>query len=155
MKQIFALFSFSALTLYELQSAQIDLANKRHRDKEITSEELIVKLLSAEATLKEAVRHLLYEPSKSPEGKIAQRAMSELKMLRTSINSMQSEILSTNNRSNPSKKFEKRMKEDKMMIDENITVRQQKDNDLTENILECNNNKSKTKKRRNNKKKNR
>lgn len=76
---------FSAMTLYQLQSAQIDLANKMHRNGEIKMDELLSALGDAESTLKEAVRYLLYEPIKSPERKIAQMAMSELKMLRLSM----------------------------------------------------------------------
>lgn len=73
------------MTLYQLQSAQIDLAHKMYRNGEINLNGLLCKLRQAEANLKEAVQYLLYEPIKSPEGKIAQIAMSELKMLRLSI----------------------------------------------------------------------
>lgn len=73
------------MTLYHLQSAQVDLANKMHRNGDIKMDELLSVLDDAESTLKEAVRYLLYEPIKSPERKIAQMAMSELKILRISM----------------------------------------------------------------------
>lgn len=74
---------FSAMTLYQLQSAQIDLAHKMHRNGDIKLDELLTNLRDAESTLKEAVTYLLYEPIKSPERQIAQMGMSELKILRT------------------------------------------------------------------------
>lgn len=76
------------MTLYQLQLAQIDLAHKMHSDGEINVTSLVSKLGEAQTILKEAVRYLIYEPIKSPEGKIAQMAMSELKMLRISIENL-------------------------------------------------------------------
>lgn len=73
------------MTLYQLQSAQVDLTNRLYRDGEINQNDFICKLREAESNLKEAIQYLLYEPMNSPEGKIAQMAMSELKMLRMSI----------------------------------------------------------------------
>lgn len=80
------------MTLYQLQSAQIDLAHKLHRNGEINLDGLLCKLRQAEGNLKEAVQYLLYEPIKSPEGKIAQMAMSELKMLRLSVENIKKDL---------------------------------------------------------------
>lgn len=81
------------MTLYQLQTAQIDLAHKMHRNGEINLDGLLCKLRNAEANLKEAVQYLLYEPIKSPEGKIAQMAMSELRMLRLSIENIMKDLV--------------------------------------------------------------
>nr|CAI5827592.1 unnamed protein product [Callosobruchus analis] len=82
-----------ALTLYHLQSAMIDLAHKQYQDKDINISQLITKLVEAELKLKTALTHLLHEPPKSPEGRICQMALSELKMLRTSIGNIQKEVM--------------------------------------------------------------
>ncbi|KAJ8928049.1 hypothetical protein NQ314_019419 [Rhamnusium bicolor] len=99
-----------AITLHELQSALVDLAHKQYRDKEINAEELIVKLLTAETPLKEAIKHLLYEPSKSPEGRLAQTALSELKVLRMSINDIQRDLLSIGSEPKNNRKLSNKMK---------------------------------------------
>ncbi|XP_018566140.1 uncharacterized protein LOC108907098 isoform X2 [Anoplophora glabripennis] len=145
-----------ALTLYELQSALADLAHKQYRDKEITSEELVVKLSSAEGTLKEAIKHLLYEPPKSPEGKIAQRAMSELKMLRSSITSIQGDVLSTNNESKLSRRSYRKVKEYEKKTNDSVIATNnhlENDKDLKENRQECNDFKASSKRKRNKRKK--
>lgn len=80
------------MTLYQLQSAQIDLAHKMYRNGEINLHGLLSKLREAEANLKEAVQYLLYEPIKSPEGRIAQMAMSDLRMLRLSIENIMKDV---------------------------------------------------------------
>ncbi|VEN35142.1 unnamed protein product [Callosobruchus maculatus] len=82
-----------ALTLYQLQSAMIDLAHKQYQDKDINISQLITKLAEAESKLKECLAHLLHEPPKSPEGRICHMALSELKMLRTSIGNIQKEVM--------------------------------------------------------------
>ncbi|XP_019771517.2 SET domain-containing protein SmydA-8 isoform X3 [Dendroctonus ponderosae] len=82
-----------ALTMYELQSAIVDISNKQYRDKEIGDEELISELQTAEKILKDSVKYLLYEPPKSPEGRMAQMGLNELKMLRNSIQSIQKDLV--------------------------------------------------------------
>ncbi|KAJ8923433.1 hypothetical protein NQ315_001992 [Exocentrus adspersus] len=139
-----------ALTLYELQSSLIDLSNKQHRDKEITDEKLVTKLLSAESILKESIQHLLYEPLKSPEGKIAQRAMYELKMLRTSISSIQEDVLKS---SKQRTKLGRRIGRELTDNDENkIDCKTEEDKELIKDKLENGN--SKSSRRRRHKKKN-
>lgn len=68
--------------MYEQQSTEVLLAQKRHSFKETTKEEYVFSLLEAENMLKQAVKWLLYEPFNSPEGRLAQRAMEELRELR-------------------------------------------------------------------------
>ncbi|XP_030751723.1 SET domain-containing protein SmydA-8-like isoform X2 [Sitophilus oryzae] len=82
-----------ALTMYELQSAIIDLSNKEYRDKELSESGLLSELQRAEKILKECAKYLLYEPSKSPEGRMALVALKELKYLRESIENIQKDVL--------------------------------------------------------------
>ncbi|XP_066258410.1 SET domain-containing protein SmydA-8-like [Euwallacea similis] len=82
-----------ALTMYELQSALADISHKQYRELEISEEELVKELQTAETILKEAVKYLLYEPPKSPEGRMAQMALHELKMLRNSVRNIEKDLL--------------------------------------------------------------
>lgn len=87
---------FSAITLYELQRAEVQLAQKRYyNEKQISSDEFISNLLSAETTIKEAIKLLLYEPSNSPEGRLTQRAIQELRSLRSKIAQVELEVSET------------------------------------------------------------
>ncbi|KAF7272702.1 hypothetical protein GWI33_014534 [Rhynchophorus ferrugineus] len=81
-----------ALTMYELQSAIVDLSNKEYRNKELSDIELLTELKRAEKILKESAKYLLYEPTKSPEGRMALVALRELKYLRESIESIQKDV---------------------------------------------------------------
>ncbi|EFA08328.1 hypothetical protein TcasGA2_TC005970 [Tribolium castaneum] len=78
-----------AIAMYELHSAVASLAQKCYNNREFGIEEFVKKLLTAENFLKNSIKYLLYEPMKSPEGRLAQNALSELKMLRLSINNIQ------------------------------------------------------------------
>lgn len=82
-----------ALTMYELQSAIVDISHKQYRDQELDEEGLVVELQTAEKILKDSVKYLLYEPPKSPEGRMAQMALHELKMLRGSIKNIEKDFL--------------------------------------------------------------
>uniref|UniRef100_A0A1B6C1U0 SET domain-containing protein n=1 Tax=Clastoptera arizonana TaxID=38151 RepID=A0A1B6C1U0_9HEMI len=65
------------ITLYELHVSLVGLAQIQTN----TDEEL--KLYTqAEETLRDAIKHLIYEPLHSPEGNLQRQAMSELKLLR-------------------------------------------------------------------------
>ncbi|RZC35635.1 msta [Asbolus verrucosus] len=81
-----------AIAMYELHSALVSLAQKCYASKEIGEEEFLRRLLLAENTLKCSIRFLLYEPINSPEGRLAQSALSELKGLRLSISNLQKEV---------------------------------------------------------------
>lgn len=80
-----------AIGLYELHSAVVSLAERIYKSKETDKEGFMKMLLLAESTLKNSIKSLLYEPVKSPEGRLAQNALSELKMLRATISNFQSE----------------------------------------------------------------
>lgn len=82
-----------ALTMYELQTAIVDISHKQYRDQELDEEGLVVELQTAEKILKDSVKYLLYEPPKSPEGRMAQMALHELKMLRGSIKNIEKDFL--------------------------------------------------------------
>lgn len=76
--------------MYEQQSTEVLLAQKKYQFKETTKEEYVSSLLDAEIILKQTVRWLLYEPFNSPEGRLAQRALQELRDLRKLIAQAQS-----------------------------------------------------------------
>lgn len=79
--------------MYELQSAIVDISHKQYRAQELDEEGLVVELQTAEKILKDSVKYLLYEPPKSPEGRMAQMALHELKMLRGSIKNIEKDFL--------------------------------------------------------------
>ncbi|KAK9888012.1 hypothetical protein WA026_000296 [Henosepilachna vigintioctopunctata] len=79
---------------YELHSTIANLAYKEYSLGEITLETLLQQLFLAEATLKAALKHLIYEPKKSPEGRIVQEALGYLKDLRQSISDIKEQITS-------------------------------------------------------------
>lgn len=81
---------FSAVAMHQQQSTEVLLAEKRYKFKETTKEEYLTSLLEAEIVLKQAVKWLLYEPFSSPEGRLAQRALQELRDLRKLVVQVQS-----------------------------------------------------------------
>lgn len=85
-------YFFPGLTLYELHAAQANLAYLEYSKKEKSPETSLKYLLSAEETLKSALKHLLYEPKKSPEGFLAQNALGYLKKLRESIKDIRGQL---------------------------------------------------------------
>jgi hypothetical protein len=64
-----------------------------------TSKDLLLRLREAEASLREAVTQLLYEPTNSPEGRLARIAMQDLKMLRCNIQRVET-LITENGRDN-------------------------------------------------------
>lgn len=71
--------------MYELHTPKVMLANREYDSGEITSEELLNRLMECENLLKDAISMLLYEPSNSPEGKLLKVAIDELRVLRENI----------------------------------------------------------------------
>lgn len=101
-----------ALTMYELQSAIVDISHKQYRDQELDEEGLVVELQTAEKILKDSLKYLLYEPPKSPEGRMAQMALHELKMLRGSIKNIEKDYLGgKEEKSDKKTEMAKRLKE--------------------------------------------
>lgn len=84
------------ITLYELHAAKANLAYMEYSKKEITTEILLKRLLSAEETLRAALEHLLYEPKNSPEGYLAKNALGYLKKLRESIRNIKEQLIMEN-----------------------------------------------------------
>lgn len=76
---------FVGITMYELHTPKVMLANREYDSGEITSEELLNRLMDCENLLKDAISMLLYEPSNSPEGKLLRVAIDELRVLRENI----------------------------------------------------------------------
>ncbi|XP_063243624.1 SET domain-containing protein SmydA-8-like [Bacillus rossius redtenbacheri] len=74
----------AGITLYELQGPLARLATKQFQGGDVDSDGLLATLREAEALLREALGHLVYEPHASPEGALARAAMSELRALRAS-----------------------------------------------------------------------
>lgn len=72
----------AGIALYQLQSTQVALANKRYQCKEITCFTYLPLLIEAQENLTTALKYLLYEPKNSPEGRLAQCALNDLKLLR-------------------------------------------------------------------------
>ncbi|KRT80081.1 hypothetical protein AMK59_7807, partial [Oryctes borbonicus] len=76
------------LALFQLQSTQLNLANKRYQCKEISAAKYLQALHEVEGNLTEAIKQLLYEPKQSPEGRLTQQAINDLKILRSTIGQM-------------------------------------------------------------------
>lgn len=61
------------------------LANRAYAAREIPSAELASRLEEGGSLLKRSLRMLLLEPTETPEGKLAKRALQELKALNQNI----------------------------------------------------------------------
>ncbi|XP_039278033.1 uncharacterized protein LOC111055976 isoform X2 [Nilaparvata lugens] len=70
------------LTLYELHSILFDLA--------LVDSNVVVALKECETILRQAVALLLYEPAQSPEGRCAQQAITQLKLVTQRIRQAES-----------------------------------------------------------------
>lgn len=68
-----------------MHCTQINLANKLYHTKEIPPHTYLDLLDEAEGNLRQAIRFLLYEPKNSPEGRLMQHALNDLKILKSII----------------------------------------------------------------------
>lgn len=68
----------------------IILANRSYSAREISSTQLTCQLEEARNLLKKALTMLLLEPLTTPEGKLAKRALEELRMLNQNISDVKS-----------------------------------------------------------------
>ncbi|XP_076240125.1 uncharacterized protein LOC143182785 [Calliopsis andreniformis] len=73
------------IMLYEMHLPMVLLANRAYAAREISSTELASRLEEAGSLLKRSLRMLLLEPADTPEGKLAKRALQELKGLNQNI----------------------------------------------------------------------
>ncbi|XP_015438621.1 PREDICTED: protein msta, isoform A-like [Dufourea novaeangliae] len=73
------------IMLYEMHLPLVLLANRAYAGREISSMELTSRLEKAGSLLKKSLRTLLLEPTDTPEGKLAKRALQELKALNQNI----------------------------------------------------------------------
>ncbi|XP_017774573.1 PREDICTED: protein msta-like [Nicrophorus vespilloides] len=70
------------IALYELHKAKSQLVYEAYNCNLVDVCQYLEGLQEAQNILKESMKHLLYEPKCSPEGKLAQRAMNDLRVLR-------------------------------------------------------------------------
>lgn len=68
----------------------IILANQFYSAREISSAQLVCRLEEARVLLKKALTMLLLEPATTPEGKLAKRALEELRTLNQNISDVKS-----------------------------------------------------------------
>ncbi|XP_076662818.1 uncharacterized protein LOC143366016 isoform X2 [Andrena cerasifolii] len=73
------------IMLYEMHLPFVLLANRAYAAREIPSAELASRLEEAGSILKRSLTMLLLEPTDTPEGKLAKRALQELKALNRNI----------------------------------------------------------------------
>lgn len=76
--------------LYEMHLPMIILANRSYSAREISAAQLAHQLEEARDLLKKALTMLLLEPATTPEGKLAKRALEELRTLNQNINDVKS-----------------------------------------------------------------
>lgn len=76
---------FLGIMLYEMHLPLVLLANRAYSAREISSNELASRLEEAGSLLKKSLTMLLLEPVDTPEGKLAKRALQELKALNQNI----------------------------------------------------------------------
>lgn len=68
----------------------IILANRSYSAREISSGQLVCRLEEARDLLKKSLTMLLLEPATTPEGKLAKRALEELRTLNQNISDVKS-----------------------------------------------------------------
>lgn len=76
--------------LYEMHLPMIILANRSYSAREISSAQLACQLEEARNLLKKALTMLFLEPATTPEGKLAKRALEELRTLNQNISDVKS-----------------------------------------------------------------
>ncbi|XP_012234310.1 uncharacterized protein [Linepithema humile] len=78
------------IMLYEMHLPMIILANRSYSAREISSAQLACRLEEARDLLKKALTMLFLEPVTTPEGKLAKRALEELRTLNQNISDVKS-----------------------------------------------------------------
>lgn len=79
----------TGIALYETYSPIFQLAKRDFDLEQINVDEFIKRLLKSEIFLKESISMLMYEHFSTPEGKLGQKAIMELKELRELIDEKQ------------------------------------------------------------------
>lgn len=92
--------------LYEIHLPLALLANREYNAREISPAELVKRLEEAGGFLKKSLTMLLLEPVNTPEGKLAKRALQELKSLNENIADVKS-LIKTETSSSNSKRSQK------------------------------------------------
>ncbi|XP_034951070.1 SET domain-containing protein SmydA-8-like isoform X2 [Chelonus insularis] len=78
------------IMLYELHLPIMILADRNYVAREITLEEMTKRLEEAESYLKKSLSMILLEPATTPEGRLAKRALQDLKNLRQNLEDVRS-----------------------------------------------------------------
>ncbi|XP_063973516.1 SET domain-containing protein SmydA-8-like [Diachasmimorpha longicaudata] len=78
------------IMLYEMHRPIVILANRMYASREISSEELAIRLEEATKYLKNALSMLLLEPASTPEGLLVKRALQEYKTLNQRLEDVRS-----------------------------------------------------------------
>lgn len=79
----------TSVALYEKQLCIMELAEFNFESHNLRADELLKHLGESETALKEAISMLVYEAKTTPEGRLTQRALKELKELRDHIKVLQ------------------------------------------------------------------
>ncbi|KOC67669.1 Protein msta, isoform A, partial [Habropoda laboriosa] len=95
------------IMLYEMHLPLVLLANRAYSAREISSVELASRLEEAGSLLKKSLTMLLLEPADTPEGKLAKRALQELKALNQNIVDVKTISTAEDTRGRDKKKLQK------------------------------------------------
>lgn len=83
---------FKGIAQYELHKAQTHLGKVQYNSSQITLDQYCSILKESEGILKGAIGHLIYEPKSTPEGRLAQKALTDLQVLRASVKDLEVKI---------------------------------------------------------------
>lgn len=77
-----------AITLHELSTTKVAYADYMLNNQKIDGVRYVEIMKGAESYLKECISMLMYEPQKSPEGRLFQETLLEMKSIRKTIQEM-------------------------------------------------------------------
>jgi len=100
----------SGIMLYEMHLPMIILANLSYSARKISSAQLACQLEKAKNLLKKALTMLLLEPASTPEGKLAKKALEELRTLNQNINDIKSLPEEPKDHARKAKKYRNKIK---------------------------------------------
>lgn len=119
--------------LYEIHLPLALLANREYNAREISSGELAKRLEEAGSFLKKSLTMLLLEPVETPEGKLAKRALQELKSINENIADVKSLTKTETNSSSKKSQKSKSNKSDNNTSDNKSENKSTDKNKQTEN----------------------
>lgn len=74
-----------AIAMHELSATKVCYADYLLNNREVDQVKYVDLLKEAEETLEESIKILVYEPHKSPEGRLFQQALFEMKTIKRLI----------------------------------------------------------------------